>query len=127
MNNRSVKLLNLDAKPNINININFVSNSVEPIDQSKKSIDVLAQALADKSLEGKQILLFGHTDERGGDNYNDDLSKNRAEHIAQELIARQPSLQGHLATEGKGEKEPLYKGKTDQDYLFNRRIEVQVQ
>lgn len=126
LTNRSIKLLNLDTKPNLNVSINFKTASVDVVEQSQASIEVLAQALVDQSMEGKTILIVGHADERGKDKYNESLSKKRAEHIAKELIQRQPSLNNRLATDGKGEKEPLYPGHTDEDYMLNRRIEVQV-
>lgn len=126
LNNRSIKIFNLDTKPSINVSINFKYNSVDVIGKSRKSIDVLAEALADKSFDDRAITVVGHSDARGDEQYNQKLSERRAQSIAQLLVAKVPKLRGRLKVVGFGEKKPLYSGSSEHDYLLNRRIEVQL-
>jgi outer membrane protein OmpA-like peptidoglycan-associated protein len=127
LHNRSIKLLKLDTKPNINVNINFEYNSTDVIPNSVASIDVLAEALGESSFDGKKITIIGHSDARGTNEYNLELSEKRAEYIVQALVEKQPKLAGRLNVVGLGETKPLYDGETEDIYLLNRRIEVQLE
>jgi outer membrane protein OmpA-like peptidoglycan-associated protein len=126
LHNRSIKLFKLDTKPNINVNINFEYNSTDVVPVSVASIDVLAEALGESSFDGKNITIVGHSDARGSHEYNLELSEKRAEYIVQALVERQPKLAGRLNISGLGETKPLYDGETEDIYLLNRRIEVQL-
>lgn len=127
LTNRAIKIFDQKAKPNLNVSINFKDNSVEVIKQSYGALDILAKALVNDSLQDKQVIIIGHSDERGTEDYNQTLSEKRAIHIRNELISRNPTLAKRLKTKGVGENFPLYSGKTELDYLYNRRIEIQVQ
>ena len=124
LKSRSVSLLNPAAKPAVNITINFKYNSTEVTDASKPNVEVLAEALASDSLYTGPIHLTGHTDARGEEKYNYQLSENRATAIANELVAMKPALKGRLHIDGKGASEPLYQGASEEIYSLNRRIEV---
>jgi len=126
LTNRSIKILNMDIKPSINVNINFKSNSTEVVDDSLSALDVLAKALSEQSVANKQVTILGHADERGSSKFNQDLSERRAKHIKEELINRNPDLVNRLQIYGMGEADPLYKGHSEKDHLFNRRIELQI-
>jgi len=126
LTNRSIKIFNSDAKPNVNVNINFKDNSTEIIEQAYQALDILAEALDADTLNSKTITIMGHSDERGTDKYNFNLSEQRAKYIKDELISRNPSLTGRLEILGMGEKFPLYKGHTAKNYLYNRRIELKI-
>ena len=126
LTNKSIRLFNQNARPSVNVNINFKSNSVDIVKTSYQALDVLAEALADRSLASKTITIIGYTDERGTENYNMDLSVKRAKHIEEELISRNPVLNGKLSIVGKGESNPLYKGDDENSFRFNRRVELQV-
>jgi outer membrane protein OmpA-like peptidoglycan-associated protein len=47
----------------------------------------LGRALSDARLAGDSFLIAGHTDSKGGDDYNLGLSQKRAEAVRQHLIA----------------------------------------
>jgi len=126
LTNKSIKIFNSNAKPNINVNINFKSNSTEIVESSYQALDVLAEALADRAISSKQVTIVGHSDQRGAEGYNMDLSVKRAKYIEKELISRNPVLQGKLLVLGKGEGNPLYEGNDENSFKFNRRIELQV-
>jgi len=126
LNNRSIKLFNLNTKPSLDVSIHFKFDSTEVIEASSESVDVLATALMDDTLKGKKVTIIGHTDEQGTDEYNKGLSRKRAESIAKAIAKKYPQLSDQITVRGAGENEPLYTGKTDWDYQMNRRIEIKV-
>ncbi len=76
------------------------------------------------------VTVLGHTDGKGSDAYNEDLSERRAEAVA-EWFARQPGVRDRdYRTEGKGEREPVAPntrpdgGDNPQGRAQNRRVEV---
>lgn len=123
---RSIKTLNLDTKPSINVNIYFETASIDVVDTSLTSIDILAEVLSDKTFDGKQITIIGHSDIRGTDEYNYDLSERRAQKVLDIVISKKPKLDGRIKITGYGETQPLYDGSTEDVLLLNRRIEIQI-
>lgn len=71
------------------------------------------------------ILIVGHTDAKGSDSYNQQLSDNRAESAAEHLI-RQGLNPGRITTMGKGESEPVATNDTEAGRQQNRRVEVAI-
>ena len=116
-----------DAKPSINIRINFLDNSSDVDEFSRANLDVLANALSDKAYQGESFRLVGHTDVRGGDDYNMQLSYSRAEMVKEYLVKKKPELSSRLIIEGKGETSPLYKGSDADDHRLNRRLQVMIE
>lgn len=96
------------------------------VESSISSIDILAEVLSDKSFDGKQITIIGHSDVRGTDEYNFDLSEKRAQKILDIVISKKPKLDGRINIAGFGETHPLYEGSTEDILLLNRRIEIQL-
>ena len=127
LDNKSIRLLGGEVKPNINISINFEYNSTNIVGNSKQAIDVLVEAFAQKALIDKTITIIGHADKRGTGVFNQKLSEDRAKHIAKLLINKQPTLKKRLKTHGMGEQNLLYFGNSEEDHLLNRRIEFQVE
>lgn len=72
-----------------------------------------------------QILIVGHTDAKGADSYNQDLSENRAESAAGYLI-QQGIRASRITTMGKGEAEPVASNDTEAGRQQNRRVEVAI-
>ncbi|MCJ8211779.1 OmpA family protein [Mucilaginibacter sp. RS28] len=69
------------------------------------------------------ILIVGHTDNTGSDQYNQDLSVRRAQSVKSYLTtAGVPS--GRLSTQGKGESEPIGDNSTEAGRAQNRRVEI---
>lgn len=68
------------------------------------------------------ITIVGHTDDRGSDEYNLELSEQRAESV--KTWFTDLGVDGNrLTTVGKGESEPLADNTTDDGRRFNRRIQ----
>ncbi|MFK8101297.1 MAG: OmpA family protein, partial [Saprospiraceae bacterium] len=69
-----------------------------------------------------QIEIHGHTDSRGGENYNQNLSENRAKAVHQYLLDQgvDPS---RIAYQGYGELRPIENNETEEGRQTNRRVE----
>jgi len=110
--------------PSVNIPINFDTASVVVDQGTRPNLEVLAHALTDPALQGRQFTFIGHADRRGGDQYNVDLSLQRAEAISQNVVALEPSLKGRIRAEGRGAREPIDTGNDEAALRANRRLQV---
>lgn len=68
------------------------------------------------------MLIVGHTDSVGGDDYNMGLSDRRAASVAQALYSREVGAD-RIVTAGSGETEPVADNTTETGRAKNRRIE----
>ncbi|MEZ4403984.1 MAG: OmpA family protein [Kofleriaceae bacterium] len=92
--------------------------------RSFKLLDSVA-AIIRNHPELPSITIEGHTDDRGDDSYNLDLSQRRAEAVRQYLIGR--GIDGaRLVARGYGETRPLKPNTTNANRSANRRVEFKV-
>lgn len=70
------------------------------------------------------LMIVGHTDAVGTNDYNQDLSDRRAESAARYLVAG--GVSRHIATAGLGEREPVASNTTEAGRHQNRRIEIAI-
>ncbi len=91
--------------------------------ESKKNLDNLASNL--NSFGDSKLMLIGHTDDRGADSYNLDLSRRRAMAVASYLESRGVSA-ARVQIAGRGESEPIATNDTDMGRQENRRVEVAI-
>ena len=70
-----------------------------------------------------KILIEGHTDSRGSDAYNEELSERRAQAVATELSARGVQA-AQLQTAGRGKAYPVASNDTPEGRQQNRRVEI---
>jgi outer membrane protein OmpA-like peptidoglycan-associated protein len=110
--------------PSVNIPINFDTASTRVDAQTQPNINLLAHALADPSLAGHQFLFVGHSDARGAEAYNVDLSLQRAQALSQMVSTVEPSLKGRISVEGHGAREPIDAGTEATALRANRRLQV---
>jgi len=108
----------------VNIPINFEFNSVELNEQTRGNITRLAEELADPSLSKKQFVFVGHSDARGDERYNSDLSRRRAEVMRNAVVELQPTLAGRIDVEGRGSSEPINSSTGVEAMRTNRRLQV---
>ncbi len=71
------------------------------------------------------VQIAGHTDSRGSEESNNDLSRRRAQAVADELIAAGVSA-GRVTTRGLGESQPVATNDTPEGRAQNRRVEIVV-
>src|SRR3954471_10635877 len=91
--------------------------------ESKKNLDNLAASLA--NFGDSKLLLVGHTDAQGSDEYNLDLSRRRANAVAAYLESRGVSA-ARVQTSGRGENEAIASNDTDAGRQQNRRVEAAI-
>ena len=72
-----------------------------------------------------RALIVGHTDSKGSNSYNDDLSQRRAL-TAAGFVGAQGVERARLETAGRGEREPIETNATDGGRQQNRRIEIAI-
>jgi len=71
------------------------------------------------------LLIVGHTDSVGDENYNLGLSQRRAQSAASFMV-QEGLAQSRVRTEGRGEYEPIATNETDAGRQQNRRVEVAI-
>jgi len=84
-------------------------------------LDRLAKILEEKPQWKAEII--GHTDDLGGEDYNLQLSRQRATSVGQYLISK-GILRERLTMIGYGKQRPLTAQTTDEARTLNRRVEV---
>jgi outer membrane protein OmpA-like peptidoglycan-associated protein len=108
--------------PKINLSIEFEYKSDRPTPAGEKQLASLAEALKEPGLRGSRYILAGHTDGKGGDDYNQTLSERRAVAVQRYLIGSVGFEPGKLSTVGFGKKRLLEVA--DPASPRNRRVEV---
>ncbi len=73
----------------------------------------------------KKMMIEGHTDNRGGADYNLDLSKRRAQSVRNWLVEHGIAA-NRLQSEGYGLTRPIDTNETDEGRAANRRVEFKV-
>ena len=100
----------------------FEFNSDRISGEASHNLAVLASSL-DKYPD-TDLLIVGHTDAVGSDEYNMSLSERRAASAARYLESR--GARTHIQTSGRGEREPVATNDTDEGRQQNRRVEVAI-
>jgi outer membrane protein OmpA-like peptidoglycan-associated protein len=80
-------------------------------------------ALVLQEFDQTLIVVAGHTDSRGSDDYNQALSERRADSVARYLLSRD-IVEARIETVGFGEKVPLASNETADGQAQNRRVEL---
>jgi outer membrane protein OmpA-like peptidoglycan-associated protein len=71
------------------------------------------------------ILIVGHTDAKGADEYNQGMSERRVQ-SATDFLVQQGISANRIRTEGRGETEPIATNETAEGRTLNRRVEVAI-
>lgn len=87
-------------------------------------LDTVAQALA--AYPDRNIVVEGHTDARGSDSTNQDLSQRRADAVREYLELRGVPAE-RMRSVGRGESTPIASNDTAEGRANNRRVEVVVE
>jgi outer membrane protein OmpA-like peptidoglycan-associated protein len=104
------------------IEFEFDSAVIRP--SSYKVLDAIAETLDDNP-DVTKVEVGGHTDERGPDAYNLDLSKRRAAAVVAYLVAHGVEA-ARLTSEGYGERVPKDPGHDERAWRVNRRVEFTI-
>src|SRR5712691_13493735 len=109
-------------KPSIDLEVNFEYNSATIASKAQPQVTALGQALASSDLKGRTFIVAGHTDAKGGDQYNQDLSERRADAVKRFLSAKYGVEAANLVTVGYGKAQ--LKNSSDPLSAENRRVQV---
>lgn len=103
--------------------VNFAFDSSDLTTSAKTNLDKLAEVL--KNNPDTNINIYGHTDSKGTDSYNQGLSERRAAAVKSYLNSQGVSS-GRMYAMGVGEKEPVATNDTDAGRAQNRRVEFAI-
>lgn len=109
--------------------ITFKSGLMFDVDQfdlrpaTRENLDELAETLL--KYDDTNVLVEGHTDATGADDYNMTLSRNRANAVATYLVDKgvRPA---RITAVGYGENQPIDSNETEEGRQQNRRVEVAI-
>lgn len=112
-----------EAPPRIDLYVHFeYDQAALTMTDARLTLDALAKALKDPRLAAMRFMIVGHTDARGNDGYNLDLSRRRAEAVRQYLIQFHRIAGDALKADGKGRAE--LKDPARPEDAINRRVEI---
>jgi outer membrane protein OmpA-like peptidoglycan-associated protein len=109
-------------KQKIDLEVYFDYNSAEIVQRAIPDLMELGKALSNPDLKGGTFLLGGHTDAKGGEEYNQKLSERRASAVKKFLLDKFQLPEDTLVTAGYG-KEQLKKPDTP-FAAENRRVQI---
>ncbi|MBX3020570.1 MAG: OmpA family protein [Bdellovibrionales bacterium] len=116
---QAVQTFQIDPGP-----VNFESDSTRLVNTSQQYLRRLARALADNRQLFDRVEVIGHADQRGPHPYNKKLSENRAQTIANSLLAAGIN-KSQIRTVGKGKSELLTQSTSPTALARNRRVQLE--
>ena len=107
-------------------NLNFTLGTARLTGPSQVKVQSMVEKLQKNSSTISKLIVEGHTDSTGGDNYNLDLSMRRAQTIADILETGVPLTKDQLKVVGYGEQQPTATNETAAGRAENRRVELRI-
>ena len=104
----------------ISLNVQFEFNKATVLSVYGEQLQSIAAAM--KAHSDIELVLEGHTDSRGSDAYNIDLSSRRAAAVKQKLAADYGIDADRISSVGYGESRPIASNQTDEGRARNRRV-----
>jgi outer membrane protein OmpA-like peptidoglycan-associated protein len=114
---------------NAKVDITFDSGFLFDFDKSglkadtKVNLDKFSAIL--QKYPDTNIVIAGHTDSKGDDSYNMELSKKRANAVS-DYLATQSVNRGRMTVNWFGEAKPVASNDTDEGRAQNRRVEIAI-
>ncbi|SMG50828.1 WD40-like Beta Propeller Repeat [Marivirga sericea] len=104
-------------------NVFFAFDSYELLASSKSELDRMVDVMNDNGQI--EVVIIGHTDSTGPEEYNQQLSEKRAQSVVNYLTGNGID-RDRLEYLGKGESEPAYSNDTKENRAKNRRVNFKV-
>jgi OmpA-OmpF porin, OOP family len=92
--------------------------------EAQKELDQVAAKI--RSYAGANVVIEGHTDSVGSDDYNQRLSESRAQAVRQYFVAAPGFKAFTFESRGHGESRPIAPNETEEGREKNRRVEITV-
>jgi len=103
--------------------VSFAFDSAELTDVAKQNLDAVAEVFIE--FPDTELMIEGHTDNTGDENYNLKLSKRRAESVVAYLKTKGVAGK-RFSVEAFGETRPRFDNLTPEGQAKNRRVEIGV-
>jgi peptidoglycan-associated lipoprotein len=103
---------------------NFASDSATLSPETRRQIDLFVRAF--KEANDALLIVAGHTDSTGSEDYNYELGQKRALNVARYLITRRGFDPTRVTAVSYGASVPLSDNRTSEGRRKNRRIEILV-
>ncbi len=118
---RSINIVSHKQNPALGLPIKFAFDSDEILVESKPLVDEVGRMLNLPDFANNKLVIEGHTDARGSEKYNHQLSKRRAVAVKRYLMENYNIAANKLFVTGLGESQPL-SGVTPYSAM-NRRVQ----
>jgi outer membrane protein OmpA-like peptidoglycan-associated protein len=105
-------------------NLNFIFDTDRLVESSKKEIARIVGIFKNKKVS--RIVVEGHTDSKGSEEYNLQLSEKRATAVARYLVDGLNLREDQVNAIGFGELRPIATNATERGRLKNRRVDLKV-
>ncbi|MEF8816648.1 MAG: OmpA family protein [Salinibacter sp.] len=123
LDNADVERVGEGIKVTFDSGILFDFDSADLRGEARQNLSEFAESM--QEFEETNILVVGHTDAKGSEEYNQKLSDRRAESATSHLVERGVAP-GRLTSVGRGETEPVASNETEEGRQQNRRVEVAI-
>lgn len=101
----------------------FLEGNDELTPESEREVERIFAAIAARP--NPEILVIGHTDALGNAQFNDQLSRQRAQRVRDDLVMRGIPVH-RIEASGRGKREPLIRTPDGAPEPRNRRVEINV-
>lgn len=118
---RSISFVPHTQNPAIGLPIKFGFDSAQILEQSIPFVDEIGRMLNLPDYANNKLVIEGHTDSRGSEQYNRSLSKRRANAVKHYLMETHRIASNQLVVTGLGESRPLSGISTHSS--INRRVQ----
>jgi OOP family OmpA-OmpF porin len=118
--------MSVQLAPSIDLRVQFDFGKATLTREGVEQAAQLCVALQNEELSGKRVVLTGHTDKTGSEEYNLDLSRRRAAAVAGYLVGECGIPRQLVTAIGKGKSELLAPGDSETDHRLNRRVQVSI-
>lgn len=113
-----------DAKPAVNLTVNFATGSADLTPQAIQTLDALGTALSSEALSNYRFRVEGHTDTVGSPALNRALSERRAVAVVDYISSKFGVAPSRLSAVGMGSDNPLVPTAEQVPEARNRRVLV---
>lgn len=104
------------------LHLRFAYGGVDLVPQDNELLQALGDYL--RLHPDANVQLVGHTDSKGSQGFNLKLSRERAAQVKSMLVQRYAIAPQRIATQGRGEAEPIADNESETGRLANRRVSV---